>query len=96
MDALVLALNEDAGNIQQRVFDAFPALPGMTTIDALATALPFARWSIIKALERLSALDIVELAPRNVCCVYRLVKGARRPIDMRGHHGNSGRRPRAA
>lgn len=97
MDALVSALNEDEGsNTQQRLYDAFPAFPGIVTLHTLVATLPITRDSIIEALYRLRRRGFIEIAPRNVCCVYRRVNGARRPIDMRGHHGNSGRRPRAA
>lgn len=67
----------------------------MVTIDTLTRSLPYPRPSIIEALRRLREdLKIIEFAPPNACCVYRLVKGAKRPVDMRGQHGKSGRRPK--
>lgn len=88
--------SDEPSNLQQQVFDAFPAHPGIVTLDSLVRSLPYPKESIRKAVKRMREdLGIVEFAPPNTCCVYRLVKGAKRPLDMRGQHGNSGRKPKA-
>ena len=86
------------GNIEQRVFDAFPPYPHTVTIYSLAAALPeVARVSVYEAVRRLKEARVVEQYPPAAKTVYRLCKNARRPHDMRGHHGKSGRKrkPRA-
>lgn len=83
-------MTQDSANIQQRVWDAFPAYPGTTTMAALRQQLSW--WptdTIRRAVRSLKRLKCVENATFGV---YRRVKNARRPVDMRGHHGNSGRK----
>ena len=80
-------------NIQQKVYDAFPAFPRYTTIHALWDKFPNIDVNSVKnAIWRLIAKGMVERDNERRFNFYRLRKGAKRPIDMRGHHGNSGRK----
>lgn len=82
----------EAGNIQQRIYDAFPPFPEFVTILSLFKRFPYLESeSIEKALFRLIQLGIVEKDKRTRQHLYRLRKNAKRPIDMRGRHGKSGR-----
>ncbi len=79
--------------IQEKVFEAFPAFPHYTTIHSLFDSLPQIHiTSIENAVWRLVRLGKVERDNERKTNIYRLVRGATRPIDMRGHHGKSGRR----
>ena len=80
-------------NIQQKVFDAFPAFPRYITIHGLFDSFPNVEIeSIETAVRRLVAMGKVEKDRSKRTHLYRLCRGATRPIDMRGHHGKSGRR----
>lgn len=86
--------DDQGGNIQQRVFDLFPQYPQSITLYTLIQSLPFFdRASIVNAVNRLIRRRSVERV-QGALAVYRRRKGSSRPVDMRGHHGNSGR-PRA-
>lgn len=81
-------------NIQQRIFDAFPPYPETVTLFTLRRLLPcFTALTVKKSVYQLVKRQCVEKAAG--MAVYRLTKGARRPVDLRGQHGNSGRRPLA-
>ncbi len=83
---------EDSGNIQQRVFDLFPPYPRPITLYTILSSLPFEKRSITRAIEELKKKKRIEAEPYTRRGVYRRRVKANRPIDMRGHHGNSGRR----
>lgn len=87
-------MNEEPGNIQQRVFDLFPPYPQSITLYSLLSALPFEKRSIYRAIEELKRKKKIEAEPMTRRAVYRRRQKAHRPVDMRGHHGKSGR-PRA-
>ncbi|HKU78612.1 MAG TPA: hypothetical protein VJQ42_02120 [Rhodanobacteraceae bacterium] len=91
-------MSDERKNVMQRVWDAFPEYPGIITFDGLHALLPnLSRATIVAAVKRLTgqprayAVRYVELVRPSNGAVYRRVKGASRPIDMRGHHGNGGR-----
>ena len=82
-----------SANLEQRVYDLFPPFPQSITVFTLIDRLNgFARMSVIEAVRRLKNRGIIENAPGTTQRIYRLAKAARRPVDMRGHHGNGGRR----
>jgi len=83
------------GNIQQRVFDLFPPYPQSVTLYTLLGELPFFdKSSVYRAIKELKRKKQIEAEPMTRRAVYRRRKKAHRPVDMRGHHGKSGR-PRA-
>jgi hypothetical protein len=72
-----------SGNIEQRIFDAFPPPPVSITLGYLRAALPyFDAESLRKALRRLVAAGIVERV--KLRRIYRLAADAQRPNDRRG------------
>lgn len=87
----------DPANFQQRIFAAFPPYPQFITIFSLrAKFSQYDNLVILQAVRRLMRLKKVEKLVVARAHVYRLVKGARSPIDMRGRHSNVGRKPKSA
>lgn len=83
----------ESDNISQRIFDAFPPFPQITTMHALELVFPHLdRRSIHEALARLKKAGCIERGP--AVGIWRRVKGATPPIDRRGH-GKGGRKPKA-
>lgn len=84
MDALVPALTEERGNIQQHVFDRFPAHPATITVAGLCAAVPWlareSLWKAVRLLQDRGAIERVSGARGT----YRRVNGAERPTDGRG------------
>ncbi len=88
----------DGSNFQQRVWDAFPPYPQYITIFALREAFQWLEVEtvrkIVQTLVRKGVLERHAVMHKTV--LYRRRKKAKRPIDMRGRHGNSGRKPKNA
>lgn len=87
----------DTANFQQRIFAAFPPYPQFITIFSLRDKFrEYDEEGVREAVRRLIRLKKVEKVIVAKAHLYRLVKGARRPVDMRGHHPNTGRKPKHA
>jgi hypothetical protein len=79
----------EGGNIQQRVFDAFPPYPQGVTVFELYKALPaFHQRSVQSALFRLHELGKVEAVP-GTRFHYRIKRNATRPADGRFDNHNA-------
>lgn len=77
-------MSEPIGNIEQRIFDAFACHGGQLRIGTLYAEVQVSHRSIQKAVQRLKDAKIIERVTDAVCCAYRLIPGAARPVDERG------------
>lgn len=89
-------------NLMQIVWDELPAYPLRAATSWFThamgrgalrhEALPYSRKTITETLRRLVAAGLVEQTHPGI---WRRCKNARRPVDMRGQHGNAGRPTKA-